>query len=71
MFSDGIQDQLGGDVQELGSQKKFLLRRLVPVLVDISDKAVDTQCELLTQAINNWRGDAPQGDDMTLVGIRV
>lgn len=71
MFSDGIQDQLGGDVQELGSQKKFLLRRLVPVLVDISDKAVDTQCELLTQAINNWRGDAPQVDDMTLVGIRV
>ena len=71
MFSDGIQDQLGGEVQESGTQKKFLLRRLASVLVDISDKAVDIQCDLLTQEITDWRGDSPQVDDMTLVGIRV
>ncbi len=71
MFSDGIQDQLGGDVQESGTQKKFLLRRLVPVLVDMADKAVDTQCDLLATTINDWCGDTPQVDDMTLVGIRV
>ena len=66
MFSDGIQDQLGGE-----EQKKFLLRRLEPVLLEAANNPVDTQGDILSQAIADWSGDYPQIDDMTLVGIRI
>ena len=71
MFSDGIQDQLGGESFKDGSQKKFLLRNLVNTLTELAGKPVDGQCEILEQTILRWRGNTPQVDDMTLVGIRV
>ena len=65
-FSDGIQDQLGS-----GLKHKFLLQNLIEVLTSVSDKTVDSQCEILEKTIQDWRGDMLQVDDMTLVGIRV
>ena len=65
-FSDGIQDQFGG-----GSDRKFTIKRLLALLVSIADKPAAEQCESLERAILDWRGDTPQVDDMTLVGVRV
>lgn len=67
MFSDGIQDQFGGELQ-----KKFNIRNLVNTLVTAADlKTAEEQCSYVEQTVSAWRGDTPQVDDMTLVGIRV
>lgn len=72
MFSDGIQDQLGGTKQtDNGLQKKFLIRNLLITLKDLSKKPISDQGTLLERTVDLWRGDTPQVDDMTLVGIRV
>lgn len=69
-FTDGIQDQLGGDLSnEVG--EKFLRKNLIDLLQANSGKPLETQCQLLDQTINNWRNGRQQVDDMTLVGIRV
>ncbi|MCR5453467.1 MAG: SpoIIE family protein phosphatase [Bacteroidales bacterium] len=70
MYSDGIQDQPGGDSSDLYG-KKFLSKNLVALLVDMCDKPIDTQCDILDKSITRWRNARPQVDDMTLVGIRV
>ena len=69
-FSDGIQDQLGGDQSnEIGD--KFLRKNLLSFLQANSGKPLETQCQLLDQTITKWRNGRQQVDDMTLVGIRV
>ena len=65
-FSDGIQDQIGGS-----EQRKFLMCQLLEIMIDIAEKPIETQSQILEQRIVDWRGDIPQVDDMTLVGIRV
>ncbi len=66
MFSDGLQDQLGGK-----DCRKFLLKNLVSSLVEIHNDPMNEQRVALEQAIIAWRGGNPQIDDMTMVGIRV
>ena len=66
MFSDGIQDQFGGE-----RQKKFKLVTLVDTLVSVSEHTLEAQSQFLEQVIKAWRGDNEQVDDITLVGIRV
>ncbi|MBR5957794.1 MAG: SpoIIE family protein phosphatase [Salinivirgaceae bacterium] len=69
-FSDGIQDQLGGDsANEIG--EKFLQKNLINFLTDNYDKPFDTQQKLLDKTITNWSNGRPQIDDMTLIGIKV
>ena len=70
MFSDGIEDQLGGDNAD-GMGRKFLVRNLEAFLLEVSGEPAETQCELLDKKILAWRGGTPQIDDMTMVGIRV
>ncbi len=65
-FSDGIQDQLGGP-----DRRKFLQKKLMMLLTFIADKDTDEQHSILVQTIDQWQGNMPQIDDMTLIGIRV
>ena len=65
-FSDGIQDQPGGP-----DRRKFLQKNLQALLVSFADKTADEQRSILEQTITAWRGNTPQIDDMTMVGIRV
>ena len=65
-FSDGIQDQIGGK-----EKRKFLLKNLLALLQSFADKPTETQAQILEQKIIDWRGDIPQVDDMTLIGIRI
>ena len=46
-------------------------RNLLDVFMEVVDKPVDEQSAIIGQKIRDWRGDTPQVDDMTLVGIRV
>ncbi|MBQ1697933.1 MAG: SpoIIE family protein phosphatase, partial [Bacteroidales bacterium] len=66
-FSDGIQDQLSGGKEK----RKFSTRQLLSVLMANADKPMATQCQLLEKAILDWRGNTPQVDDITLVGVKV
>ncbi len=52
-------------------QRKLLQKTLLEILKSIADKPADDQYNILDQKIHEWRGDTPQVDDMTLVGIRV
>ena len=64
-FSDGIQDQVGKE------QRKFLQRNMIQMLMNVVDKPMEEQNHFIEQSILAWRGETPQVDDMTLVGIRV
>ena len=66
MFSDGLQDQLGGK-----DCRKYLLKNLSSTLIDIHNDPLNEQRVVLEQELIAWRGGNPQIDDMTMVGIRV
>ena len=68
--SDGIQDQIGGSDDSV-SASKLLANRLLVFLLANYTKPMDVQCAALDTFINEWRGDRPQVDDMTLIGVRV
>jgi len=70
MFSDGIEDQFGGEIIN-GRGNKLLLRNLETILLEISSASMQMQKELLHQKIEKWRGNIYQVDDMTMVGIKV
>jgi serine phosphatase RsbU (regulator of sigma subunit) len=65
-YSDGMQDQLGGN-----GNRKFLQRNMLAMFLDVCDKSMEQQNTLIEERIISWRGGNPQVDDMTLVGIRV
>ena len=66
MFSDGLQDQLGGK-----DCRKYLLKNLSSTLIDIHNDPLNEQRVVLEQELIAWRGGNPQIDDMTMVGIRI
>ena len=69
-FSDGIQDQPGGKLDnELG--KKFLPKNLVKLLTEIAPKPLAEQRDIIDNTITQWRNGRPQVDDITMIGIRV
>jgi serine phosphatase RsbU (regulator of sigma subunit)/HAMP domain-containing protein len=65
IFSDGYADQFGGP-----KGKKFLYHRFRELLLSISDRPVQRQKELLNEALNEWRGQHEQVDDILVIGVR-
>ncbi len=65
IFSDGFADQFGGP-----KQKKFMSLQLRETLVAMAGKPMLQQGKELNEIFEEWRGDGPQIDDMTLIGIR-
>lgn len=65
IFSDGYADQFGGP-----AQKKFMSAKLKETLVEIAPKPMLEQGEILERIFEEWRGDNPQVDDVTLIGVR-
>lgn len=65
IFSDGYADQFGGP-----QQKKFMSLQLRETLVAMAGKPMLLQGERLNEIFEEWRGDSPQIDDVTLIGIR-
>jgi serine phosphatase RsbU (regulator of sigma subunit) len=65
IFSDGFADQFGGP-----KQKKFMSMQLKEILVAMAGTPMLQQGERLNDIFEEWRGDSPQVDDVTLMGIR-
>jgi serine phosphatase RsbU (regulator of sigma subunit) len=65
IFSDGFSDQFGGP-----KQKKFMSMHLKETLIEMSGKPMLQQGERLNEIFEEWRGDNPQVDDITLIGVR-
>lgn len=66
LASDGYVDQFGGD---LG--KKFLVKRMKKVLVEIRYKTMEEQKQFLSKMFHRWKGDHKQVDDVLFMGIKV
>jgi serine phosphatase RsbU (regulator of sigma subunit) len=65
VFSDGFSDQFGGP-----NKKKFMSMQLKQTLVELTDQPMLKQAERLNEIFEEWRGDGPQVDDVTLIGMR-
>ena len=67
MFSDGYADQFSSDNQ------KYTTRRLKELLADINSKTkvASEQSSLLNTALELWRGDNEQLDDILIGGYQI
>ena len=66
LFSDGIQDQTGGE-----EDKKYSLKRLTTFLAEHYTLTMQEQMSLFEKELDTYAGESPQVDDRTLVGIRI
>ncbi len=66
MCSDGIQDQFGG-----AKGKKFKIRRLKRLLVELSAQDINKQKGMLKETFLDWKEDEEQVDDVCFIGIHV
>ncbi|MEM6297303.1 MAG: SpoIIE family protein phosphatase [Bacteroidota bacterium] len=67
MFSDGYQDQFGGP-----QGRKFMKKRLRELLVEIHQKPMSEQKEILQSTLSEWMaGKESQVDDILVIGMRL
>lgn len=65
-FSDGYIDQFGGP-----RGKKFMIKRMKQLLVDIYDEGLDKQQEILEKSLTDWQGLEEQVDDILVIGYKI
>ncbi|MBU0763633.1 MAG: SpoIIE family protein phosphatase [Bacteroidetes bacterium] len=65
IFSDGFQDQFGGD-----DNSKFMSGRLQKLLVEHRNMSMEEQKALLEKTFDQWKGEERQLDDVLIIGIR-
>ena len=65
-ITDGMPDQFGGP-----KGKKFMYRQMKNLLVSLSGLPMKQQREELALAIDHWKGNLEQVDDITVIGIRI
>lgn len=65
LSSDGYADQFGGP-----RGKKFKTGQFKKLLVNIAEKDINQQKELLVKAHNDWKGTEDQVDDILIIGFR-
>lgn len=66
IFSDGYIDQIGGP-----DRKKFLKKNFKKFLVNINDRSMNRQRDLLEDRIANWQNGYEQIDDMMVIGLKI
>jgi ligand-binding sensor domain-containing protein/serine phosphatase RsbU (regulator of sigma subunit) len=66
LFSDGFQDQFGGE-----REKKFSSKRFIDLLFSLHHKPIPEQKKELENTLSNWMGDNEQTDDITILGFRL
>jgi serine phosphatase RsbU (regulator of sigma subunit) len=64
-FSDGFKHQFDAD-----NQKKFSRKRLLNILKYSSNFPMEEQQELLEFALEDWKGETKQTDDVSLIGVQ-
>lgn len=66
LFTDGMPDQFGGP-----KQKKFMYKRFKELLEKHADRSPQDQEAALDYALQSWKGDLEQIDDICVIGIRL
>jgi len=66
IFSDGYQDQFGGD-----QDKKFMVGKFRKLLKEVSVKEMDDQQFFLKKHFDDWKKGYSQTDDVLLIGFRL
>jgi len=69
IYSDGYQDQFGGE-----RGRKFAPRRLRELFLQIHEKPMEEQKEIVKNTFEDWKGagkDNKQIDDVLVIGVRV
>lgn len=66
IYSDGYQDQFGGD-----KGRKFMAKKFREFLVEIAGKPFAEQNQILYKRFLEWRGNTIQMDDTTILGVKV
>ncbi|MFO8022780.1 MAG: SpoIIE family protein phosphatase, partial [Perlabentimonas sp.] len=64
--SDGFQDQFGGP-----QKSKFMVKNLRILLASNVEKPMAEQKVILEEVFDSWKGENPQIDDVTIMGVRV
>ncbi len=65
-FSDGYIDQFGGE-----KGRKFMTKNFKKLLVEIFDKPMPEQKQIINQTFEDWRGGTEQIDDVVVVGVKI
>ena len=66
IFSDGYADQFGGE-----NGKKFMAKNFRDLLLNVHDKPINNQKEILNNTIEEWRGRLDQVDDILVIGVKI
>lgn len=66
LFSDGYVDQLGGP-----SRKTFRSVHFRSLLMEIQDRDMNSQKQILEEHLEKWKGDVEQIDDILVIGIKI
>ena len=66
IFSDGYADQFGGE-----KGKKFKSRTFKELLLEICEKPMAEQKEIIHNTFRNWKGSFEQVDDICIIGVKV
>jgi len=66
MFSDGFPDQFGGP-----NDRKFMIKRLKDLLLDIHYKPMQEQHDILDKTIEDWMENTNQTDDIIVTGFKL
>jgi len=66
LFSDGLQDQFGGD-----RGKKYSKKKLKETLLANCSLPMVEQYKVLNSSFNQWKGELSQVDDVCVLGFRV
>ncbi|WP_462282096.1 response regulator [Salinivirga cyanobacteriivorans] len=65
LFSDGFRDQFGG-----AKGSKFKKKRFLNLLLETSTLNAEKQKTKLNSTFEKWKGNQPQIDDVTIIGIQ-
>ncbi|MEA3450601.1 MAG: SpoIIE family protein phosphatase, partial [Bacteroidota bacterium] len=68
IFSDGYADQFGGPTEKA---EKFMIKKFKAILLDIYQKPMNEQKEILDKEIKEWMKNARQTDDIIVIGFKL
>lgn len=66
ILTDGFTDQFGGE-----DRRKFSMKNLKELLMDIHEKPMQEQRQLLDDTFRQWKGNEDQIDDVLVIGFRL
>ncbi len=64
LFSDGFQDQFGGN-----ENQKFMHNKFIALLETICNNPIEEQHKMLATAFEEWKGIGKQTDDVLVIGL--